>query len=212
MDLWSFDPVSEDVLRIVQEEHVDFQSALGALTLHWADMERVLRTTLRVYAGVSREVGRSLFSGTRARAAMAQINSIAHNTELQADRVDDLKEIFATVGAINTMRDFIVHHVDGSMIESNDEDPTQRKVTDEQWASWAAKAKTYWVSSSMVRDMCADLTECCWRLQAHWEPIDSPFKRGAGPTGAPVPWRYRPPQPASQRHTNPDQKRRSDQR
>lgn len=196
MDLWTLDPVSEDVLRVVQEEHGEFQSALGALTLHWADMERVLRTTLRVYAGVSREVGRALFSGTRARTAIAQINAISHNTGLQADRAADLEEVFKAITAINTMRDFIVHHVDGSMIESNDDNPTQRKVTDEHWSSRVGNVKTYWVNSAMVRDMCADLTECCWRLQAHWEHPSKPFQPGVGPTGVRQPWRYKPPQPA----------------
>lgn len=197
MNLWTLDPVSEDVLHIVQEEHGEFQSALGALTLQWADMERVLRTTLRVYAGVSREVGRALFSGTRARAAMAQINSIAHNTGVQADRTADLKEIFEVVTPINTMRDFIVHHVDGSLIESDETDPKKRKLSDEHWASRVGNGKTFWIGSATVLDMCADLTEGCWRLQAHWEPLDKPFQPGAGPGGVRQPWRYKPPRPAN---------------
>lgn len=198
MGFWSLDSASEETIRIIEEEHGAFQTSIGALTLHWADLERVLRRTLRHYADVSPEVGRALFSGTRARAAMAQVNSIAHNVGMDADRVADLKEIFEAITSINTMRDFIVHHVDGSMIESNDTDPRKRKLSDEHSASRVGRGKTYWVSSAVVLDMCADIIECCWRLQAHWEPTNSPFQRGVGPTGVPQPWRYRPPQPANQ--------------
>lgn len=196
MDIWTIGPESADALRVVEKEHGEFKVALGDLTLHWSDAERVLRRTLVIYAGVTHEVGRALFSGTRARAAMAQISSIMHNTDVTPDRASDLKQIFEVMSAINTMRDFIVHHVDGSMIESHDADPTQRKLSDEHWSSRIGKGKTYWISSALVWDMCADLTECCWRLQAHFEPPSKPFQPGVGPTGARQPWRYKPPQPA----------------
>ena len=195
MTIWFSDAANGDIVKIIQEEHDAFLSALGSLTLQWADLEKVLRTTLRVYAGVSPEVGRALFSGTRARTAVNQISAITHNKSIGEDRAGDLKDIFEVINGINTMRDFIVHHVDGSMIESDDDDPRRRKLSDEHAASRIGKGKTVWVDSDMVRDMCADITECCWRLQAHWEPQEKPFQPGVGPTGARLPWRYRPPQP-----------------
>lgn len=195
MNFWFGHANSEDDLRIIHEEHGAFQSALGALTLNWADLEKVLRRTLRHYAGVSHEVARALFSGTRAKGAIAFINSIAHNLRIEDSRAQDLKDIFEVVASINNMRDFIVHHIDGSMIESNDDDPRSRKLSDEHAASRMGKVRTVWVSSELVHDMCADITECCWRLQAHWDPTNTPFQPGVGPTGARQPWRYKPPQP-----------------
>lgn len=193
MGFWSLDSASEEAVQIIEEEHGAFQTSIGALTLHWADLERVLRRTLRHYAGVSPEVGRALFSGTRARAAMAQVNSIAHNVGMDADRSSDLKEIFEVVSSINTMRDFIVHHVDGSLIESDDNDPRLRKLSDVDSKSRIGMGQTVWIGSALVYDMCHDITECCWRLQAHWE--SGPFRQGVGPSGAPSPWRYKSPQP-----------------
>lgn len=195
MAWWSLDGVSADEIQIVQEEHGKFQSAIGSLTLHWADLERVLRRTLRHYAGVSPEVGRALFSGTRAKGAIDFINSIAHNTNMPADRLNDLTDIFQTIGPINLMRDFIVHYVDGSMIESNSDDPRVRKVSNSDVSSRIGKGKTLWIGSALIQDMCADIAECCWRLQAHWEPTNTPFQRGVGPTGLPQPWRFQTPQP-----------------
>lgn len=195
MGWWTLDGVSEEEVRLVQEEHGKFQSAIGSLTLDWADLERVLRRTLRYYAGVSPGVGRALFSGTRAKGVIDFINSIAHNTNMPEDRLSDLKDIFQAIGPINTMRDFIVHHVDGSTIESNSDDPRVRKVSSADASSRIGNGKTLWIGSALIQDMCADITECCWRLQAHWEPTNTPFQRGVGPTGLPQPWRFKTPQP-----------------
>lgn len=195
MDWWSLDPVTDEHLRIVKEEHGKFQAALGALTLDWADLEHVLRRALRHYADVTPEVGRALFSGTRARGAIDAILSIAHNVKLEEGRVKDLEEIFRVIKSINTMRDFLVHHIDGSMIESDDNDPRRRKVSSVETASRIGKGQALWVSSEMVYDMCHDITECCWRLQAHWEKGNDPFRPGRPLPGELVPWRYKHPQP-----------------
>lgn len=198
MSWWSLEPTSPEELQVIKEEHGAFQAAIGRLTLDWADLERVLRRVLRHYAGVSAEVGRALFSGTRAKGAIAFINSIAHNTNLAEDRLRDLREVFQVIGPINSMRDFIVHHVDGSMIESSDDDPRVRKVSSAESASRIGGGQTVWVGSALIYDICADITECCWRLQAHWEPTNTPFQQGVGPAGVPQPWRYKPPRPAPQ--------------
>lgn len=145
----------------------------------------------------SRAAGRALFSGTRARSAMDFINSIAHNTNLDAARRDDLAEVFPVIGSINTMRDFLTHHVNGSLIDSDDDQPTLRKVSNADTAARAGKGQTFWIDSSLVNQMCDDLTECCWRMIAHTEDNTKPFQRGVGPTGRPQPWLYKSPQPSS---------------
>ncbi|QIL73279.1 hypothetical protein G7048_24780 [Diaphorobacter sp. HDW4B] len=188
--------VPDDVYKVIKDEHEEFQRALGKLTLGWADMEKVIRITLRHYAGVTPEVARALFSGTRAKTAMDMIESIAHNTDMEKARIDDLREVFPVISSINTMRDFLVHYVDGSLIESDDNDPRLRKLSNRGASSRVGKGKTYWISSALIYDMCHDLTECCWRLLAHREATNNTFQRGYGASGAPAPWRYKHPQPA----------------
>lgn len=192
--MYNLDGIPADEFRIIQEEHENFKKSLGDLTLNWADLESAIRSVLRHYAGVSTPVARALFSGTRARVAMDMIESIANNTNLDAERANDLNEVFSVVRSLNTMRDFLVHHVDGSMIESSDDNPRLRKLSNFDSVSRPTKGKTFWISSSVVHDMCHDMTECCWRLLAHRDSTE-PFQRGLGPSGAPAPWRYKPPQP-----------------
>lgn len=196
MAWFNLTPAPDDVYKAIKEEHEEFQKALGALTLAWSDTEKVIRLTLSHYAGVTPEVARALFSGTRAKAAMDMIESISHNTNLEEVRLDDLRDVFPVIRSINTMRDFLVHHVDGSLIESDDNDPRMRKLSNRSATSRAGKGRTYWVSSALIHDMCHDLTECCWRLLAHREVTNHPFQRGFGNSGGPVPWRYKHPQPA----------------
>lgn len=188
------DPTPDDYYRIVKSEHQEFLRALGHLTLDWADLESAVRAVLKHYAGVSAPVARALFSGTRAKTAMNLIGSIAHNINLDPARLSDLEEVFPVISSINTMRDFMVHHVDGSMIEYDDRDPRFRKLSSVDTSSRQGKGKAYWISSSMVYDMCHDITQCCWRLLAHINKDES-FQPYLDPSGAPIPWRYKPPQP-----------------
>lgn len=187
---------SEDKFSRAREEHNAFLRELGQLTLAWADVETVLFKLLKHYAGVTDEVGRAVFSGTRARAAIGFIRSIADNTTMEPARKADLEEIFSQVLAINSMRDFVVHNIDGSSQEFEDDDPDRRYVTDQRRASRKAKAKTFLVGSSTLGAMREDCIESCWRLHAHWEPRNSPFKPGPGTGGKRSSWKFSPPSPA----------------
>ena len=198
MTWFNLEPAPEEHVRIIKEEHEEFQKALGTLTLAWADLEKVIRATLRHYSGVSRPVAQALFSGVRARVALSMIEAVAHNTEMEVARLEDLKELFPRIKAINTMRDLITHNVDGSMIESDDSDPRRRKLSNNHSTAREGKGQTYWVSSEMLHDMCHDTITCCWRLQAHWEPSNNPFRPDGGPAGELAPWRYKAPQPVTQ--------------
>lgn len=197
MTWFNLDPVPDEHVRIVKEEHEEFQKSIGALTLYWADLERVIRATLRHYAGVSKPVAKALFSGIRARPALDMIEAIAHNTDLDPARVNDFKDLFPRIRSINTMRDLLVHNVDGSMIESDDLDPRRRKLSNDHSTAREGNGKTYWVGSALVNDMSHDVVKCCWRLQAHWEPGNNPFRPDGGPAGELAPWRYKHPQPVS---------------
>ena len=175
-------------------EHEAFLRALGELTLAWSDLETVLYKLLKYYAGVSEPVGRAIFSGTRAKAAMTFMRAIADNTEMEAPRRADLEAIFAQVTAINTMRDFVVHHVDGSEQAFEDDNPAERVLTDELRASRKKNAKRLYLGSATLLAMRGDCQECCWRLHAHWAPENNPFQPGPGTNGVRSPWQFKPPQ------------------
>lgn len=185
----------EDKFALANEEHDAFVRELGRLTLAWSDVEAILFKILKNYADVSWPVAKALFSGTRARVAIKFIQSIAENTDVSKERVDDLEETFRKIVEINTFRDFLVHHVDGSIFEFEDSDPTKRYVSDHLRASRVAKTKTYLLGSSTLIDMRDDCEECCWRLHSHLAPISQEFQAGSG-RGDRLPWRFKPPQPS----------------
>lgn len=187
----------EELFAQARTEHEAFVRAIGELTLAWSDLETVLYKLLKHYAGVSEPVGRAIFSGTRAKAAMTFIRAIADNIDMEAPRRADLEEIFAQVTAINTMRDFVVHHVDGSEQESEDNNPAERVLTDELRASRKRNAKRLYVGSATLLAMRGDCLECCWRLHAHWAPATTPFQPGPGTNGVRSPWQFTPPQPVA---------------
>ncbi len=184
-----------DLSRKVAEEHEKFQTALGRLTLMWSDAESALYAVLRYYSGTSTEVARALFSGSRARTMMMYVESIAHNTRLAPDRTADLKEVFAQMKAINTMRDWLVHHVDGSVIEIPDNDPSVRSLTNTHRTSRIGKGFRVRVSAVLLHQMCNDLQAICWHLLAHRDTSPFvPWKNSAGKTYA---WEYVPPPPVA---------------
>jgi hypothetical protein len=188
-----------ELFKQAHEENQAFLVAIGQLTLAWSDLETVLYKTLKRYAGVTDDVGRALFSGTRARAAMAFIEAIAENTNMEPARRQDLQEIFVQVAAINQMRDFVVHHVDGSEQEFEEDNPRERVVSDALRVSRKKKAKRVYVGSATLLAMRTDCLECCWRLHAHLDRKNEPFTPGPGTGGKRSPWQFKAPQPAIRR-------------
>jgi hypothetical protein len=180
---------------LARTEHQAFLVQLGELTLAWSDVETVLFKLLKHYAGVSWPIAQALFSGTRARNAINFVRAIAENTEVEPSRVLDLEEIFSQVLAINSLRDFVVHNVNGSTQVFEDRDPGLRYVSDALRTSRRSKAKTYLVGSSTLAAMREDCIECCWRLHPHWNPENVPFKPGSGRSKRCV-WKFKPPSPS----------------
>jgi hypothetical protein len=99
---------------------------------------------------------------------------------MEATRVLDLEEVFTQVLAINSLRDFVVHNVDGSEQEFEDWDPGTRYVCDALRSSRKSKSKTYLVGSATLAAMRQDCVECCWRLHPHWEAKNAPFQPDSG--------------------------------
>jgi hypothetical protein len=200
--------------RRVMEEHRNFQLSIGRLILNWSDLEGALYAILRHYAKVTDDVGRSIFSGCRAKQMIDFIENIAHNTKLDDDRRKDLSMVFPHINAINTMRDKVVHHGNGAEIEFEPEDPTTRYLTNERRVSRKDKAFRLRIGAKDIDNMSADVLDCCWHLLAHRET--NPFTPWIGPAGKPYAWRYKPLQPSIQpskygavRHTQPRQRKPS---
>ena len=189
---------ADDKFALARAEHQAFLVELGELTLAWSDIETVLFKLLKHYSGVSWHVAQALFSGTRARNAINFIRAIAENTDMEAPRVMDLEDVFTQILAINSLRDFVVHNVDGSEQEFEDWDPGNRYVSDALRSSRKSKAKTYLVGSATLAAMRNDCVECCWRLHPHWDPKNSPFQPGSG-LGKREAWQFKPPAPSQRR-------------
>ena len=189
---------AEDTFAAARAEHQAFLAELGELTLAWSNVETVLFKLLKHYSGVSWPVAQAIFSGTRARSAVNFLRAIAENTDMEPSRAQDLEEVFSQVLAINSLRDFVVHNVDGSEQEFEDWDPTKRYVSDALRSSRKKRAKTYLVGSATLAAMREDCLECCWRLHPHWDLSNSPFQPGSG-RGSRQPWKFRPPTPTQRR-------------
>lgn len=187
-----------DKFAVAKAEHEAFLKQLGELTLAWSDVETVLFKLLKHYSGVSWPVAQALFSGTRARGAINFIRAIAENTEMEPNRVKDLEETFVQILAINSLRDFVIHNVDGSEQEFEDWDPSKRYVSDALRTSRRSKTKTYLVGSSTLSAMREDCIESCWRLHSHWESLNAPFEPGSG-RGKRQTWKFKPPASSQRR-------------
>jgi hypothetical protein len=184
---------TQDAIAAARTEHAAFQKAIGKFILAWADVESALYAVLRHYSGVSDAVGRAIYSGTRAGPMMTFIEAIAHNTNMETARREDLEEVFERLRTINTMRDRIVHHVDGSEQRFELEDPTRRYLTNANRVSRLGKEFVLLIGSVDIDAISADAVACCWRLVEHTEPTNDPFKcRDHLKRRA---WLYTPPQP-----------------
>lgn len=185
---------SSDVFELAGKEHEAFLRAIGELTLAWSDLEVVLYKLLKHYADVNDAMGRAIFSGTRASAMIKFLKAIADNTNMEEIRKSDLDDIFSHIQSINSMRDFVVHHVNGGMQEFQLENPDVRLLTDSRRVSRKKNAKFYSVGSATIAAMRDDIIECCWRLHSHWDQTNEPFKPGAGARGFRNAWKFKPPQ------------------
>ncbi|MBX3624112.1 MAG: hypothetical protein KF892_03785 [Rhizobacter sp.] len=192
-------------LEFITTLHVaqsNFNHALGRFTLMWADAEAYLKQVLIAYAGVTEDVGRALFSGTRASTAIDQISAIAHNTEMAADRWKSLEATLSHMRAINSMRDKITHH--GSALTLNFTDGLSRIITDKERSSRKGKGFTLEVGHQMLDDMTHDTHRICAHLSHHAQHPTGPFTKPQEGTGQRGPWRFKPPQPiATQTKPNP---------
>lgn len=183
----------------------EFELALGRFIIAFADAEAELYKVLIQYSQVTNPVARAIFSGTRAKAMIDFIRSIAHNSAIPADRRDDLEHVFSQLAAINTMRDHLVHHVSESYAYDN---PKKRIVANTR-ASRYGNAKGFEIGADTINAMTWDLYGISNHLNMHWGPREGPFRpwRENPEDQAPTPWAYKPPAPISSWEEVPSNKR-----
>lgn len=171
-----------------------FNQSFGRFLLMWSDAEAYLRQALIAYAGVTQDVGRALFSGTRAQTAMDYVLAIAHNTEMAEDRRKSLEGIFSHMKAINTLRDRLTHHGSALTLELTDGLDT-RRISDGERSSRKGKGFSFEVNPSVLDDMTWDLQRICAQLAHHAKFSVGKFTTPVEGTAQKGPWRFKPPQP-----------------
>lgn len=91
---------------VLVREESKYHQALGRLFLTWSELEGALYGVLLYYAKVEPEIGRSIFSGARAKLMQEHIDRLGENSTISPARRRDLKFLFSQIGRINTMRDW----------------------------------------------------------------------------------------------------------
>jgi hypothetical protein len=166
-----------------------FEGHIGRFVLLWADTERRLFDVLIRYAGVSRKVGRAIFSGTRAKQMVDFLSAINANVGTAEDRVQDLAFISAQLAAINSFRDKIVHH--GSYVTRVMPAPDKRLIYNKHRAMRKSAEFEMIVDNQLVKDAISDLFTIGQLLARHEHETFSRLPQ----SGDASTWRYRSPQP-----------------
>lgn len=172
-----------------------FERALGRFMIAWADVESELYKVLIAYSGVTNAVARAIFSGSRAKAMIDFIRSIAHNTQMTAERKQDLEHVFPHLTAINTMRDHLAHHATDSYSYPKD-DPFIRIVANRR-SSRFGNNTGYELSADTINAMTWDLYGISNHLNMHHGSRTGAFTpwRENPEFDSPTVWLYTPPQP-----------------
>lgn len=174
-----------------------FDQAFGRFMLMWADAELAVYRVLVYYTRVSDGVARAIFSGTRTSAAIKYLKAIAANGEIPEARQADLDFVFAQMGTINTMRDFIAHHGSGLGLDWIDDNT--RQITDGERVSRYGNAWPVEVTPAAMTRMGEDLRTIRLHLNQHLkdDARSAPFTPWRSPSDKHATWRYKSPQPRS---------------
>jgi hypothetical protein len=164
-----------------------FQHSIGPFIIGYSSAELMLYRTLLRYAKITDAVGRAVFSGTRVGPMINFIKGIAENTNMEAERLRDLENIFEQFAAINYMRDLLVHQHIGSYSLSGTTVSTHAR------ASRYVKGKSVLISYEMMQAMTADLSTIGLLLSFHLRAGALPSR----PDNLRSPWLYKPVQPIS---------------
>jgi hypothetical protein len=180
-------------LKAIQKGEERLEAAIGKFVRKWTSLENALYKVLVQYSGVSREVGKAIFSGTRVAQVINFVKAIGHNTAMDSSRAKDFERLSAQIMSINAARDLLVHHFHdnvGTVTKvslSDDETPiiTKDKV------SRVGHEQRYLISEADIDNMHTDMEPIKMGLEAHRQEQFAPHI----PLDAQLPWLYRPRQP-----------------
>jgi hypothetical protein len=189
--------------ELVVEEGKAFETMLGRMTICWAETEYSIYRVLLHYARVSDPIGRSIFSGHRAKPMMDAITAILENTGASQSRRDNWAFVSSQISAIQKLRDMLTHHLASAWttkatglgtFQNYLGWPFQQLVTDIARVRRKENSKFIKVDSALIGNMCHDMRVIVANLERH--TAKGRFKPYPPPDPA---WLYKFPQPLPRR-------------
>jgi hypothetical protein len=187
------EPHVSGLIEIIKEESNSFQLWLGRMSQAWAETELSLYSVLVRYARVSDPVARALFSGMRSKGMCDAITAILENTAASPARKTDFDYVKAQIGAIQNMRDMLIHYATTTWASIGQLTPDNHKriLTDMTRAKRHKNARTYYVDSKVLERMYRDMSIINTHLSRHTQK--GRFKPYRPPE--PSAWQYKSLQP-----------------
>jgi hypothetical protein len=185
-------------MELLVEEGAAFETALGRMTICWAETEYSIYRVLLHYARVSDPIGRSIFAGMqRAKPMMEAITAILENTNASQARSGNWTLVSAQISSIQKLRDMLTHHMASVWTTKNKPGgafqnflgwPFHQLVSDSARVRRKHNSKTVKVDSALIDHMCSDMREIVEHLERHaakgrFNPLPEPA------------WLYKFPQP-----------------
>lgn len=130
----------------------EYFKQLGIFVSVFAQMESYLFVNLILMAGVSLEVGRATFSGTRAKEAISYIRRIYAVKQLSIEIRNIMEPCFEQITSINEIRNYLMHY-GTNFIQG------QLKTTNAVRAYLPDKEIAYDISPGLLHDMSSDIMQ-----------------------------------------------------
>lgn len=189
-----------EIVATLNEPYREYWAELGQFIHYFSDIERGMQSLLRTIAGVSDPIGAALFSGIKVDGAMGLINRACEATE-RGELQSRLKPIFDQLGAINGVRNNVVHW-------GAQEDNGELIVTNAYLAATPDRVRTFPISSRDLQLMIIDLIKIRMHLaleeaDERRETISNELRQRLFNRVLASAWRYKPPQQSPPKKPSP---------
>lgn len=176
-----------------------YKEAIGDFLQTYARVESTAFELLQHYAGVSNQVARALFSGTRMKGALEYVKRIAEFTGKSGEIQEELRVISQQIGEITKARDLLVHYGTG-FTSSGQGIISNMRVAGERTLQERP------MSREILYDMKRDLEKLILHMAVLIAPHPPEHIAPNTPFGSVLhaPWRYKFVQPAGSNQTPPD--------
>jgi len=195
-----------------QERLRAYYEALGRFAAMYAQVEAAVQRALWFYAKTPETIARCIFSGTRVNTGGNFIRRICEAAGADDATKGELKEAFAQLAAITTIRDHVFHYGAESVAEGSG------VVTNALVAHTPSKIQTFPISPGILDNMTADLLKIATLLlsrHAGRPPLRGALNQAAVDATLREPWKYKRPQeprPADRKQEGRDAPNRKAQR